>query len=70
MMTTPSNFQFTSLSNFQFTTLSSCGITGQSFYSQIQLHKFDTNSHNGYSIYMPSFNQFLPVVYPEGVTDL
>ena len=63
-------------------------LTGWIFYSQIQLHNFDTgwvylgglvpdslqttkrHSYNGYSIYMPSFNQFLPAVYPAGMTDL
>jgi len=28
------------------------------------------HSYNGYSTYMPSFIQFLPVVYPVNVTDL
>jgi len=28
--------------DFQFTTMNSCDITGQIFYSQIQLHNFDT----------------------------
>jgi len=34
----------------------------------------ERHSYDGYSIYMPSFNQFLAAVYPEiyslGVTDL
>jgi len=28
------------------------------------------HSYDGYSIYLPSFNQFLPAIHPVGVTDL
>ena len=44
-----------------------------SYLSDLSFDSFQTtkrHSYDGYSIYMPSFNQFLPMVYPVGVIDL
>ena len=68
---------------FQFTTLNGCGITGcgifihkfdciiltqAGFCVTSPCDSSKRHSYNGYSIYMPNFNQFLPVVYPVGMT--
>jgi len=70
--------------DFQLTTLNGCSITGWIFYSQHHLvfvsylhglspDFFQTTKrhlYNDYSTYMPSFIQFLPAIFPVGVTDL